>query len=153
MQAALKAVLEPVFEADFVPAPYGFRPNRRAHDAIAEIVYLAQRGTVSWFDAEARTVRYDVVGGEDRDLRKCGSVGQTSGRPLPQPAQVIHPTTGTPPKRSLRNQAGGSGLNSHLDKLRGCLTWQVSRASCNRSGRRPGRGRRGSASPFVRIGR
>lgn len=90
MQAALKAVLEPVFEADFVPAPYGFRPNRRAHDAIAEIVYLAQRGTVSWFDAEARTVRYDVVGGEDRDLRKCGSVGQTSGRP-PAPTRPGHP--------------------------------------------------------------
>lgn len=35
----------------------------------------------------------------------------------------------------------------------GCLTWQVSRASCSRSGRRPGRGRRGGASPFVRIGR
>ncbi|MER6566621.1 Arm DNA-binding domain-containing protein [Streptomyces sp. NPDC001093] len=37
--------------------------------------------------------------------------------------------------------------------IRGCLTWQVSRASCSRSGRRPGRGRRGSASPFVHIGR
>jgi RNA-directed DNA polymerase len=44
VQAALKAVLEPVFEADFLPVSYGFRPNRRAHDAIAEIVYLAQRG-------------------------------------------------------------------------------------------------------------
>jgi len=36
VQAALKLVLEPVFEADFKPCSYGFRPRRRAHDAIAE---------------------------------------------------------------------------------------------------------------------
>ncbi len=41
VQASLKAVLEPIFEADFQPCSYGFRPNRRAHDAIAEIHYLA----------------------------------------------------------------------------------------------------------------
>jgi len=40
VQAALKLVLEPVFEADFQPCSYGFRPNRRAHDAIAEIHHL-----------------------------------------------------------------------------------------------------------------
>ena len=39
-QAALKLVLEPVFEADFKPSSYGFRPRRRAQDAIAEIHYL-----------------------------------------------------------------------------------------------------------------
>ncbi|MFF2432261.1 reverse transcriptase/maturase family protein [Streptomyces mirabilis] len=44
VQAVLKAVLEPIFEADFLSVSYGFRPNRRAHDAVAEIVYLAQRG-------------------------------------------------------------------------------------------------------------
>ncbi|MFH1330930.1 MAG: group II intron reverse transcriptase/maturase [Actinomycetota bacterium] len=37
VQAALKVVLEPVFEADFQSCSYGFRPNRRAQDAIAEI--------------------------------------------------------------------------------------------------------------------
>jgi RNA-directed DNA polymerase len=41
VQAALKLVLEPIFEADFQPCSYGFRPNRRAHDAIAEIHHLA----------------------------------------------------------------------------------------------------------------
>ena len=39
-QAALKLVLEPVFEADFKPCSYGFRPRRRAQDAIAEIHYF-----------------------------------------------------------------------------------------------------------------
>src|SRR6202042_2043237 len=41
VQAALKLVLEPIFEADFMPCSYGFRPRRRAQDAIAEIHYLA----------------------------------------------------------------------------------------------------------------
>ena len=41
VQAALKLVLEPIFEADFKPCSYGFRPRRRAQDAIAEIHFLA----------------------------------------------------------------------------------------------------------------
>ena len=43
VQASLKLVLEPIFEADFLPCSYGFRPGRRAHDAVAEIRYLATR--------------------------------------------------------------------------------------------------------------
>ena len=41
VQASLKLVLEPVFEADFLPCSYGFRPNRRAHDAVAEVRFFA----------------------------------------------------------------------------------------------------------------
>ncbi|CAN5549393.1 group II intron reverse transcriptase/maturase [soil metagenome] len=37
VQAALKLILEPIWEAAFQPFSYGFRPNRRAQDAIAEI--------------------------------------------------------------------------------------------------------------------
>jgi RNA-directed DNA polymerase len=40
VQASLKLVLEPLFEADFHPCSYGFRPKRRAQDAIAEIHFL-----------------------------------------------------------------------------------------------------------------
>jgi RNA-directed DNA polymerase len=40
VQAALKLVLEPIFEADFRPCSHGFRPGRRAQDAIAEIRHL-----------------------------------------------------------------------------------------------------------------
>jgi RNA-directed DNA polymerase len=43
VQASLKLVLEPVFEADFLPCSYGFRPNRRTHDAVAEIRLLTSR--------------------------------------------------------------------------------------------------------------
>ena len=42
-QAALKLVLEPIFEADFHPCSYGFRPKRRAQDAIAEIHQFSSR--------------------------------------------------------------------------------------------------------------
>jgi RNA-directed DNA polymerase len=37
VQASVKLVLEPIFEADFLPCSYGFRPKRRAHDAVAEV--------------------------------------------------------------------------------------------------------------------
>jgi RNA-directed DNA polymerase len=43
VQASLKLVLEPIFEADFEPCSYGFRPNRRAHDAVAETRFLASK--------------------------------------------------------------------------------------------------------------
>nr|WP_205164229.1 group II intron reverse transcriptase/maturase [Arthrobacter roseus] len=45
VQASLALVLEPIFEADFKPVSYGFRPKRRAQDAIAEIHAL---GTSSY---------------------------------------------------------------------------------------------------------
>lgn len=42
VQMALKLILEPVFEADFVATSYGFRPGRRAQDAIAKVYHFAQ---------------------------------------------------------------------------------------------------------------
>src|SRR5579859_8300325 len=46
-QASLKLVLEPIFEADFLPCSYGFRPGRRAHDAVAEVHHFTSR-TYEW---------------------------------------------------------------------------------------------------------
>jgi RNA-directed DNA polymerase len=43
VQASLKLVLEPIFEVDFLPCSYGFRPNRRVHDAVAEVYYYTSR--------------------------------------------------------------------------------------------------------------
>jgi len=54
VQAALKLVLEPIFEADFQPCSYGFRPNRRAQDAIAEIHHLATSGYQWVLEADIR---------------------------------------------------------------------------------------------------
>jgi RNA-directed DNA polymerase len=52
VQAALKLVLEPIFEADFEPVSYGFRPKRRAQDAIAEIQFYGTRGYEWVLDAD-----------------------------------------------------------------------------------------------------
>jgi RNA-directed DNA polymerase len=52
VQAALKLVLEPIFEADFEPVSYGFRPGRRAHDAIAEIHQFGTHGYRWVLDAD-----------------------------------------------------------------------------------------------------
>jgi RNA-directed DNA polymerase len=52
VQAALKLVLEPIFEADFEPVSYGFRPLRRAHDAIAEIHVFGTNGYRWVLDAD-----------------------------------------------------------------------------------------------------
>jgi RNA-directed DNA polymerase len=68
VQAALKLVLEPIFEADFRPCSYGFRPNRRAHDAIAEIHLFGSQG-YRWVldaDIEACFDRIDHVALMDR---------------------------------------------------------------------------------------
>jgi RNA-directed DNA polymerase len=52
VQAALKLVLEPIFEADFKPCSYGFRPKRRAQDAIAEIHHFGTQGYRWVLDAD-----------------------------------------------------------------------------------------------------
>jgi RNA-directed DNA polymerase len=52
VQASLALVLEPIFEADFKPVSYGFRPGRRAQDAIAEIHALGTRGYRWVFEAD-----------------------------------------------------------------------------------------------------
>jgi RNA-directed DNA polymerase len=45
-------VLEPIFEADFEPCSYGFRPRRRAQDAIAEIHHFGTKGYRWVLDAD-----------------------------------------------------------------------------------------------------
>jgi RNA-directed DNA polymerase len=44
VQAAVKIVLEPVFEAGFLPASFGFRPKRSAHDALQVLIDECGRG-------------------------------------------------------------------------------------------------------------
>jgi len=74
VQAALKLVLEPIFEADFQPCSYGFRPRRRAHDAIAEIHQFASR-SYEWVlegDIEACFDMIDHAALMDRLRRRVG---------------------------------------------------------------------------------
>jgi RNA-directed DNA polymerase len=44
VQAAVKIVLEPVFEADFAPCSFGFRPRRGQHDALQVLVDESFKG-------------------------------------------------------------------------------------------------------------
>jgi len=67
VQAALKLVLEPIFEVDFQPCSYGFRPGRRAQDAIAE-VHLFTSHSYEWIveaDIEACFDRLSHVAIDD----------------------------------------------------------------------------------------
>ena len=84
VQASLKLVLEPIFEADFKPCSYGFRPNRRAHDAIAEIHHLASGASnYHWvleadikacFDEISHTALMDRLRVRVKDKRVCALV-------------------------------------------------------------------------------
>jgi RNA-directed DNA polymerase len=60
VQASLKLVLEPIFEADFFPCSYGFRPGRRAHDAIAEARMLASH-SYEWVVEGDITACFDEI--------------------------------------------------------------------------------------------
>ena len=60
VQASLVLVLEPIFEADFHPSSYGFRPRRRAWDAVAEIQMFASRSYEWVFEADI-TACFDEI--------------------------------------------------------------------------------------------
>ncbi len=52
VQAAAKVVLEPIFEADFRPSSYGFRPKRDAHQAGEQVRQAVNRGANWVVDAD-----------------------------------------------------------------------------------------------------
>ena len=60
VQASLKLVLEPIWEADFYPCSYGFRPRRRAQDAIAETVMFVNN-TYEWVVEGDITACFDEI--------------------------------------------------------------------------------------------
>jgi len=53
-QMAAKLVLEPIFEADFLPVSYGFRPKRSATMALEELRKLGAKGGHHVLDADIR---------------------------------------------------------------------------------------------------
>jgi RNA-directed DNA polymerase len=105
VQAALKLVLEPIFEADFLPVSYGFRPKRRAHDAIAEIHHFGTRG-YRWvldadieacFDSISHTALMDRVRARIKDKRVLALVKAfLKAGVLTELGERQDTTTGTP---------------------------------------------------------
>ncbi|MGW3635602.1 reverse transcriptase domain-containing protein, partial [Streptomyces sp. NPDC005122] len=108
VQAALKLVLEPIFEADFLPVSYGFRPMRRAHDAIAEIHRYGTSG-YRWvldadieacFDSIDHTAQWTGCARESRTSACCGWSRRSS-----RPASSLRAAAARRPSPALRRAA------------------------------------------------
>ena len=81
VQGAVRILLEAVFEQDFLPFSYGFRPGRSPHQAVQALRDAIQYGRMSWvLDA-------DIAGFFDRYARPrvaskvCGSSDQRPDPP------------------------------------------------------------------------
>ncbi len=77
VQGALKLILEPLFEADFHDGSYGYRPRRKAHDAVERVRKAIAEGKTQVIDLDLAayfdTVRHDVL------LRKVARRVQDTG--------------------------------------------------------------------------
>ena len=65
VQGALKLILEPIFEADFQPGLFGYRPKKSAHAAIRRVSQAILEGKTYVIDFDLRsyfdTVRHHIV--------------------------------------------------------------------------------------------
>jgi RNA-directed DNA polymerase len=65
VQGALKLILEPIFEADFQPGSYGYRPKRKPQDAVQRVSDAIIQAKTYVIDLDLRaffdTVRHDIV--------------------------------------------------------------------------------------------
>lgn len=104
VQAAAKAVLEPIFEADFLDCSFGFRPGRSAHMALEAIRAEVNRGRVWVVDADIASF-FDSIRPEV--LRQALEERISDGRVLRlimgwlragvwTGETLIHPESGTP---------------------------------------------------------
>ena len=113
VQAAVRLILEPIFEADFEDCSHGFRPGRSAHDAIESVVQSLQEGRHAIYDADLAgyfdTIPHDklIAGIRQRvvDGRVLALVRQWLGAPVVEspddkkgkgPPRVQRRTQGTP---------------------------------------------------------
>jgi len=60
VQAALRMVLEPIFERDFAEQSYGFRPNRGCKDALRRVDHLLKQGYTWIVDADLKSY-FDTI--------------------------------------------------------------------------------------------
>jgi RNA-directed DNA polymerase len=68
VQQAALLILEPIFEADFEDCSYGFRPGRKAHDALAEIRQALKAGFTEVLDADLSSY-FDTI--DHSKLMQC----------------------------------------------------------------------------------
>jgi RNA-directed DNA polymerase len=60
VQMAVLLIIEPIFEADFLECSHGFRPGRKAHDALDQIRASIKAGRVNIYDADLSSY-FDMV--------------------------------------------------------------------------------------------
>ena len=93
VQAAVRLILEPIFEADFLDCSHGFRPGRSAHDAIKSVMQSLQEGRHAVYDADLAgyfdTIPHDklIAGLRQRvvDGRVLALIRQWLGAPVVEP--------------------------------------------------------------------
>src|SRR3990172_10281965 len=65
VQGALKLILEPIFEADFQPGSFGYRPRRTAHEAVHRVRTEIVQGKTRIIDVDLRSffdnVQHDLL--------------------------------------------------------------------------------------------
>jgi RNA-directed DNA polymerase len=65
VQGALKLIVEPIFEADFQPGSYGYRPKRSAHQALVRVAEAIAWGKTRVIDLDLKSffdgIRHDVL--------------------------------------------------------------------------------------------
>lgn len=68
VQAAARLILEPIFEADFRDASFGYRPGRKAHEALGAIARNVREGYTEIYDADLQAY-FDTIPHDK--LMKC----------------------------------------------------------------------------------
>jgi RNA-directed DNA polymerase len=110
-QQAAKLVLEPIFEADFEPNAYGYRPKRGALDAVKEVHRAIQHGEVHVVDADLSKY-FDTI--PHRELMQSVARRVSDGKML----RLVKMWLTTPAEercdrgRTLRTGSGGSGVGT-----------------------------------------
>lgn len=61
VEGALKLILEPIFEADFQPGSFGYRPRRTAAEALEKVTVAAIKGKTQIIDVDLRAY-FDTIG-------------------------------------------------------------------------------------------
>ena len=78
VQTALKMVLEPIFEKEFLPTSYGFRPCRGCKDALREVDRLLKEGYTWVVDADVKSyfdsIPHDLLMGRLKERISDGKV-------------------------------------------------------------------------------
>jgi RNA-directed DNA polymerase len=64
VQAAIKMILEPIFEHEFIGTSYGFRPRRGCKDALKEVDKLIKEGYTWYVDADLKSY-FDTIPHEE----------------------------------------------------------------------------------------